>query len=52
MREEVPAGRHSVTWLGRDRDGRKVAGGQYVGALRVSGPGVTRDLNRKITILR
>jgi hypothetical protein len=51
-REEVAAGRHTMTWNGRDRDGRPLPSGQYVARLRVDGPGLRERLARKVTVLR
>jgi len=51
-REEVGPGPHRITWNGRDDSGRHLASGNYVAALRVRGPGVDEQLNRKVTILR
>ena len=51
-REEVSAGRHAVTWRGRDRDGRPLASGQYLARLSVQGPGLDQQLTRKLTVLR
>ena len=36
-REEVAAGRHTLTWNGHDRDGRPLPSGQYLARLRVDG---------------
>ncbi|MCP4291910.1 MAG: hypothetical protein GY780_08760 [bacterium] len=51
-REEVIPGRHQITWNGRDDSGRSLASGNYIASLRVRGPGVDEQLNRKVTILR
>lgn len=51
-REELIPGRHQITWNGRDGQGRDLASGNYVAALRVRGPGVNEQLSRKVTILR
>ena len=51
-REENEAGRHIITWNGRDDQGRSLASGNYVAALRVKGPGVDQTLTRKVTVLR
>jgi len=51
-RAEEPAGQHVIGWSGRDDQGRPVASGQYVAALRVQGPGVDETVSRKVTVLR
>ena len=51
-RAEETAGQHVITWSGRDGDGRPVASGQYVAALKVTGPGVDETISRKVTVLR
>lgn len=51
-RQELPAGQHSLQWLGRDDHGRPVASGQYLAALRVRGAGVDETVTRKITVLK
>ena len=51
-REEVIPGQHQIIWSGRDDAGRNLASGNYVAALRVRGPGIDEQLNRKVTILR
>ncbi len=40
----VPAGRHTVRWDGRDEQGRQVASGRYYYRLRVGAKVLTRDM--------
>ncbi|HOX24295.1 MAG TPA: FlgD immunoglobulin-like domain containing protein [Candidatus Krumholzibacteria bacterium] len=51
-RAERLAGRHEISWHGRDDAGHPVASGQYLVSLRVRGPGVDETLTRKVTVLR
>jgi len=47
-RGELPAGRHELSWLGRDQAGRQVASGLYVYRLETGG----EILTRKMTLLK
>ncbi|MCB1184325.1 hypothetical protein KDM41_12890 [bacterium] len=51
-RSEENAGPHVVTFDGRDQQGRELAAGQYFARLTVRGPGIDRQLTRKLTLLR
>jgi hypothetical protein len=50
-REEAEAGRHVITWNGRDGRGRRLASGNYIAALKVRGPGLDEMLKRKVVVL-
>ena len=52
LKDEVIAGRHTVGWNGRDRQGRPLASGQYLARLKVRGPGVNQQMTRKISLIR
>ena len=41
---EVPSGRHTVTWNGRDQAGRTVAAGVYLAVLEQNGAMVAKRL--------
>jgi hypothetical protein len=51
-RSEMVAGRHALSWDGRDQRQRRVATGVYYARLRVSGPGVDEVVTRKLTMVR
>ncbi len=48
VREERPAGRHSVVWQGRDESGRTVASGTYLCRLRTA----QGDWTRRLTLVK
>ncbi len=52
VKEELPAGEHTAFWDGLDRKGRRPASGVYHARLRLRGPGLDRELTRKIVRLR
>jgi len=51
-KQEMAAGKHLVTWDGRDQSGKRLSSGHYLARLQVRGPGLDQRLTRKITILR
>ena len=51
LKEERAAGRHAVEWPGRDRQGRRLAAGQYFARLEVRGPTLHETLVRKMALL-
>ena len=52
VRSEMTAGRHVLSWDGRDQGQRPVAAGVYYARLRVRGPGVDDLVTRKVTMVR
>ena len=52
VKEELLAGTHTTFWDGLDRRGRRPASGIYYAHLRLRGPGLDRELTRKIVRLR
>ncbi len=52
VKEELPPGPHSINWDGRDASGRSLASGVYFARLKVRGPGLDQQLNRKLNLLR
>ncbi len=52
LREELEEGLHTVSWDGRDQRGQRPASGVYYARLRLRGPGLDRELTRKVIQLR
>ncbi len=48
VNDQLPAGRHAVSWLGQDDSGRRVASGTYVYRLQANG----EVLSRKMTMVK
>jgi len=52
VKEELPPGPHAINWDGRDAGGKSLASGVYFARLKVRGPGLDQQLNRKLNLLR